>query len=262
YVVVRYCNKLSRWCKKDGSGGRRPIETKSSRPNHHPKALKRELVSEIIKQRQKNKRCAEVVHQELLRREIVVSLSSVKRTLDRCYLTKKRSPWKRPHDFTPRPGVEKQGDLVQIDTIHIMGPDNRRIYVYTLVDLYSRWAYAKVVSRISAVRSVRFVQEAQREASFSFAMIQSDHGPEFSARFTHDLNRMKTEHRHSRVRKPNDNAHVERFNRTIQEECLDRVPRKIFKFRKALENYLIYYNTERLHMGINYQTPLEVLQRS
>ena len=26
-------------------------------------------------------------------------------------------------------------------------------------------------------------------------------------------------------------------------------------------SYLPYYNNERLHMGINYQTPLEVLQR-
>jgi len=253
---------ISRWCKKDVSYGRVPIRTKSSRPKHHPKALKRDVVSEIIKQRQKNGRCAQVVHQELLRKDIKVSLSSVKRTLDRCKLTKKRSPWKRPHDFTPRPYVEKQGDLVQIDTIHIMSPDGNRIYVYTLVDLYSRWAYAKVVNKISAVRSVRFVEEAKKHASFGFVMIQSDHGPEFSTRFTHDLKRMGILHRHSRVRQSNDNAHVERFNRTLQEECLDNTPHTIFKFRKALKMYLEYYNNERLHMGINYQTPQEVLQRS
>jgi transposase InsO family protein len=252
---------ISRWCRKDPTGGWKPIPTRNSRPKHHPKALKRETVSEIIQQRQKNNRCAEVVHQELLRKGVVVSLSSVKRTLDRCYLTKKRSPWKRPHDFTPRPGVEKQGDLVQIDTIHIMANEKERIYVYTLVDLYSRWAYAKVVPKINAVRSVEFVQEAQKEAFFPFSMIQSDHGSEFSTKFTHDLMRMDVKHRHSRVRKCNDNAHVERFNRTLQEECLDKIPRKVLKFRKALKTYLTYYNTERLHMGINYQTPLEVLQR-
>jgi len=32
-------------------------------------------------------------------------------------------------------------------------------------------------------------------------------------------------------------------------------------FREALGQYMPYYNNERLHMGINYQTPLEVLQR-
>lgn len=252
---------ISRWCKKDPTGGWRKIPTQSSRPKHHPKALKRDVVRQIVNQRQKNGRCAEVVHQELLRKEIIVSLSSVKRTLDRCYLTKKRSPWKRPHDFTPRPDVEKQGDLVQIDTIHIMGPDDKRIYVYTLVDLHSRWAYAKVISKIGATQSVMFVQEAQKKASFSFTMMQSDHGSEFSTRFTHGLLRLNIKHRHSRVRRSNDNAHVERFNRTLQEECLDKIPRKVPRFRKALKDYLIYYNNERLHMGINYQTPLEVLQR-
>ena len=32
-------------------------------------------------------------------------------------------------------------------------------------------------------------------------------------------------------------------------------------FRAAISNYLPYYNTKRLHMGINYQTPYEVMQR-
>ncbi|MBU6390145.1 IS3 family transposase, partial [Patescibacteria group bacterium] len=33
-------------------------------------------------------------------------------------------------------------------------------------------------------------------------------------------------------------------------------------FKIEIPKYLKYYNTERLHMGINYQTPQEVLQRS
>ncbi|MBU6390146.1 IS3 family transposase, partial [Patescibacteria group bacterium] len=33
-------------------------------------------------------------------------------------------------------------------------------------------------------------------------------------------------------------------------------------FKIEIPKYLKYYNTERLHMGINYQTPQEVLQGS
>lgn len=91
-------------------------------------------------------------------------------------------------------------------------------------------------------------------------MTQTDHGPEFSTRFTHILARKKLAHRHSCVRQANDNAHVERFNRTIQDECLTGVPRTTTSFSKAISKYLPYYNTERMHMGIDFKTLAQMLQ--
>jgi transposase InsO family protein len=190
---------------------------------------------------------------------VAVSLSSVKRTLDRCGLRKKRSPWKRPHDATERPEALYPGALVEIDTIHFILPDGSRIYVYTLIDLFSRWAYAEVVGRISALNSVSFVRRAQTAAPFRFVMMQSDHGPEFQKMFRFRIAKLDIQHRYSRVRKSNDNAHIERFNRTVQEECLDRTTHSVVSFRKALKVYMPWYNGERTHMGINYQTPLEMV---
>jgi transposase InsO family protein len=252
---------IVRWVAKSNDYGSQDIPTESSRPKVSPRALPRGIVQAIVKERVSRRRCAEHVHRALLKQGIKVSLSSVKRTLDRCHLTKKRSPWKRPHDATIRPEVTHVGALIQIDTVHIMAPDGSKIYVYTLIDLYSRWAYAEVVERIGANLSVLFIDKARKKASFNFEMIQSDHGSEFSIWFTHALLRRGIKHRHSRVRQSNDNAHVERFNRTLQEECLDRTRHTVEDFKKALSTYLKYYNTERTHMGINYQTPLEVMQR-
>ena len=252
---------ISRWCKKDPTGGWHEIPTLSSCPKTSPNALPREIVSAIVKKRIKNRRCGQVVHQELLRDGVKVSLSSVQRTLDRCFLLKKKSPWKRSHDFTPRPEANHEGALLQCDTIHILAPDGSRIYVYTIIDLYSRFAYAEVVNKIGAQPSVLFIRKAQKYALFQFEMIQTDNGSEFSTWFTHELWRMNIKHRHGRVHKSNDQAFIERFNRTVQEECLDRTAHTISAFKKALCAYLPYYNNERLHMGINYQTPLEVLQR-
>ena len=143
--------------------------------------------------------------------------------------------------------------------MHILQPDGSRLYVYTLIDLYSRWAYAEVSEKLRAYVSADFVRRAQRRAPFLFSMIQTDHGPEFSTRFTHILSRRKLAHRHSRVRKCNDNAHIERFNRTLQEECLVGVRRTVPHFRKAIREYLPYYNGERLHMGIDFKTPAQML---
>jgi len=252
---------ISRWCAHPFATGWHEIPTKSSAPKTHPNALSKEIVSQIIAKRIGRRRCGQVIHQELMREGVRVSLPSVQRTLSRCGLLKKQSPWKRPHDATPRPAVTHAGALLEADTVHILAPDGTRIYVYTLIDLYSRWAYAEVVNRISAERSAVFVKRAQARASFRFEMVQTDHGSEFSTWFTHALWRMHIQHRHSHVRQKNDQAHVERFNRTIQEECLDHTPHTITGFRKALKAYLLYYNTQRLHMRINYQTPSQLLRR-
>ena len=265
-AVARYTgysqSTIVKWCKKDVTGGWHEIPTQSSRPKTSPNALPPNTISEIIKERVGRRRCAEHVYHALKRRGVKVSLSSVKRTLDRCHLTKKRSPWKRPHDSTPRPIALYSGALLQCDTIHIIAPDGSRIYVYTLIDLYSRWAYAEVVEKIGAQPSVIFVQKAQRNAQFAFKMIQTDNGSEFSTWCTHGWLQLGVTHRHGRVRKSNDQAHVERFNRTIQEECLDRTAHTVSSFKKALKEYLPYYNNERTHMGINYQTPSQLIPSS
>lgn len=247
---------ISKWCKKAPAGGAWVIPTKSSRPHHHPAELAPDVVAQIIAYRRTYQRCSEVIHQHLIDNGIKVSLNSVKRKLDQAGLIRKRSPWKRLHLSSVRPNVEKPGDLVMVDTIHLMLDERTRMYVYTLIDVYSRWSYAVAVDRISAQKSVEFVQAAQALASFPFRCIQSDHGSEFSQHFTE---RIKVLHRHSRVRKPNDNSYLERFNRTLQDECLRQLPVDVRLYNKYLPGYLHYYNTERLHLGLKLKTPTSML---
>lgn len=249
---------IVRWFNKSKTYGYHDIPTLSSKPKHHPKQLSNELVWKIFHQRIKNKRCAEVVHQELLNQNIKVSLSSVKRTLDRTGLLKKRSPWKRYHPHVDRPYPLKQGDLVETDTIHLMISEKKRIYVFVLIDVYSRWVYAKCYGRMNSKMMVSFVKEAERNSGFRFNMLQSDHGPEFGMWF---VTQIKKSHRYTRIGKPNDNSHVERFNRTVQEECLDKVSTNVRSINCALKKYLRYYNHERLHMGINFKTPSQLINK-
>lgn len=250
---------VCKWVKKTKIYGTLLIPTLSSKPKHHPKQLSDDLVWKIFQQRIKNKRCAEVVHQELTNQGIKTSLSSVKRTLDRTGLLKKRSKWKRYHPHVDRPYPEKAGDLVQIDTIHLMISEKERIYIFVLIDVYSRWVYAKCYGKMNGKITLNFVREAEKQASFKFQMLQSDHGPEFGKWF---VTQIQKNHRYTRIGKPNDNAHIERFNRTLQEECIDRVKTNVRSINCALKKYLQYYNHERLHMGINLKTPSQLLINS
>jgi putative transposase len=213
-------------------------------------------VKKIIELRLKTKRTSEVVHQELLNRGIVVSLNSVRRTIDRHGLMKKRSKWKRYHPHVDRPIPLKPGDLVQLDTIHRMIDDKKRLYVFVLLDVYSRWVYAWACDRMNGAMSIRFLIEAQKAAPFKFNMLQSDHGPEFGRWF---VSQARRSHRYTRIGKPNDNAHIERFNRTLQEECLDKLPNDVEVINCELKKYLRYYNHKRLHMGISLKTPIQLI---
>src|SRR3989339_2090827 len=246
------------WVRKAKILGDHPIPTQSSRPRSHPKQLKEEVVNKIVKKRRQKNRCAEVVHKELLNDGVKVSLSSVKRTLERKYLIKKRSPWKRYHPPVDRPYPLKAGDLIEIDTIHLMISEKQRIYIFVLIDVYSRWVYAKCYKRMNSHMTIAFVKEAEKNSGFKFNMLQSDHGPEFGKHF---IDRIKKDHRFTRIGKPNDNSHVERFNRTVQEECIDKVNTNVKSINCALKKYLRYYNYERIHMGINFKTPSQLITK-
>lgn len=247
---------VCKWVKKAGVYGYRPIPTLSSKPKSHPKKIPITIERAIVQKRLARNRCAEVVHQELMNDGVQVSLSTVKRTLERRQLVKKRSPWKRYRPHIERPLPAHPGALVQFDTIHRMIDEKKRLYVYVALDVCSRWAYAKAYRRMNGKTSLRFLAEAEARAPFSFGMLQSDHGPEFSNWFVSRAERM---HRYTRIGKPNDNAHIERFNRTLQEECLDVIPTDVRKMNRALKRYLPEYVGTRLHLGLGLKSPLQYL---
>lgn len=249
---------IVKWVKRAPADLRtRVIPTRSSRPQHHPSELSDDLVRTIIAYREKYRRCALVLHHLLRKDGYEVSLSSVKRTLRRNELTR-FSKWKKWHTYPPRPVPERPGILVEIDTIHD-GAHDARLYVYTLLDVCSRWAYAVPSLRINTHQSLRFVEEARETSPFVFHTLQSDHGPEFSKWFTKRIVERGMAHRHSRVRQPNDNAHLERWNRTLQEECLSRIPRSLSSWRKEIPEYVLWYNHKRPHMSLCMKTPQEKL---
>lgn len=249
---------VMKWVRYTKKHGYRAIVTRSSKPKHHPKQLSDAIVRKIVAKRFALKRSAEVIHFALKEEGVEVSLSSVKRTLARRGLIKKRSPWKRSNPHVPRPYVEKPGSLVQLDTIHRMIDEKKRLYVFVAIDVCSRWVYAKSYAHMNGRTSLRFLKEAQRRAPFHFEMLQSDHGPEFSRWF---VSRAEKRHRYTRIGKPNDNAHIERFNRTIQEECLDALANNPRIINRNLPKYLRYYNEKRHHFGLNLRTPLSVVRR-
>jgi len=65
--------------------------------------------------------------------------------------------------------------------------------------------------------------------------------------------------RHTRVRRPNDNTHIERFNRTMRDELIGSYTgRGLEEVSKSIEEYLIYYNYVRIHTTLR-MAPIQML---
>ena len=252
---------VEQWLKKNPihtTNFKLAIPTFSSRPHSHPNQLSDEVVNHILELRSERNQCAEILHHRLIKEGVGVSLSSVKRVLKRHGISR-FSKWKKWHQYPPRPLASEPGIFVEIDSMHD-GIPNDRLSAYAIIDVCSRWAYAEVAERVNTYGSISFVKNAQMNFPFSVVNIQSDHGSEFSKWFTKSLDFRGIAHRHSGVRTPTDNSHVERFIQTLQRECLNRIPKSFKSWQKEIPEFIRYYNHERPHMALSMKTPREWLE--
>lgn len=233
----------------------------------HPRCLPEDLVQLVLDIRDQLKRCAEIVwHHINTILCIRISLSSVRRILKRNNRTlKPKYHRNRQYKGIPRPKALMLGDLVETDTIHLYNPvSKQKRYIYTVIDVYTRMAYARVYKELKPVNSLNTILEAQQYFGFQFKMVQSDNGLEFSKYFSDRLETKGIKVRHTRLGRPNDNAHIERFNRTIQEECTGNYYLENESL-KSLDNkilsYIDHYNYNRIHLSLSYRTPSQMLHR-
>lgn len=242
------------------------IPTLSSRPLTSPTAVPEDIVRLVLAIRTQINRCAEIVWFHLNQDyQVKISLSSVRRILKRTGYASGRK--KRVRSDNPRrPHVTKPGELVETDTIHHVDPKTgKRLYYYTVIDLFTRMTHVSLATKLRPGLAAGAVLEAQDEWGFTISMVQSDNGPEYSRYFEQVMRTHGITTRHTRLHRPNDNAHIERFNRTIQTECTGYFWNRsvtVQSQRDKLNVYLDYYNTKRIHCSLQYRTPAQMLQSS
>lgn len=258
YGVTR--SAICKWMQRATKDHKTFIETLPSRPHFHPNQISDEVIERLIYWRERTHRCAPVIHAYLLREGYQISLASVGRILARQGLTRQRkcAPW---GSRIPRPLSDRPGALVEIDTMHVIKADYSRFYIFAVIDTYSRLGYAEYANTLRQTKSVEIIQHANTYFGFPFAMIQSDNGPEFKTGFEYQLRRADMRLRHSRIRRPNDNAHIERFIRTIQDECFGGSHPRESTVPTKLAKYIDYYNNHRLHLSLGLTTPRQFVSK-
>lgn len=167
----------------------------------------------------------------------------------------KRKKLRKPKEFesaTP-------GDLVEIDTvIRFVGTVKK--YVITAVDVSSRYTFAWNYRRLDSANAKDFFQKIEMAFPFPIRHVQTDNGSEFCKYFTNYLKEQNTIHFWNYKGQPYKNGHIEKYNRTIQEEFIDQ--HEIFLddpniFNKKMMDYLLWYNTKRPHWSLKLKSPVD-----
>lgn len=155
------------------------------------------------------------------------------------------------------------GEEVQMDATEPFGK-SRGIQI-SAVDDYSRWGGADFYMRNTSLNAAIFLTRYIQNAPFSVRAVRVDNGSEFKGVFQATCQKLGIAIIRNRVNTPEHNGKVERFHRTIDEECLWRTkgeseyPEEVMF---QLDRYLAWYNTRRRHggFGMNKTTPQEKIE--
>ena len=174
---------------------------------------------------------------------------------------KRQKILRKPKDFIP----QYPGHLVALDTVERFINGLRR-YVITFEDIHSRFGFAWATNSHASLAAKEFFALCQKvfPFSFNFLYILTDNGSEFKKHFAEELKHLHLSHWHTYPKTPKMNAHLERFNRTIQEEFIDYHVWLLLNpvdFNRKLVDYLIFYNTVRVHFAFkNKLSPVQFLR--
>lgn len=160
------------------------------------------------------------------------------------------------------PKASKPG-FIQMDSILIF-INHHRYHFMSIIDIYTKFAYVALVAHQRAVNAKVVMQQFQRLTPMPVHTVQTDNGSEFLAVFHEYLEEKKIKHVFIYPHSPRINGVVERFNRTIQEEFIDRSDELYFDlpaFEVKLQKYLSWYNTKRPHSALHYQAPLQFINQ-
>lgn len=158
--------------------------------------------------------------------------------------------------------TEYPGQLVALDTIEKFVYGVRR-YVITFEDIYTRFGFAWATASHASLAAKEFFNICQTVFPYPMTFVLTDNGSEFKKHFNEELNKLHLAHYHTYPRTPKMNAHVERFNRTIQEEYIDYHCYELIdpkRFNQGLMTWLIWYNTKRVHHAFkNQYSPVQFM---
>lgn len=266
---------LERWTASYKKHGEKGLEQKSTKPKSHPRETPIRIKERIIELRNKNKKCAFKLADDLTREGITINTRTIGKILKVNGLTRRYRTRKLKYKYIKVP--LSPGELVEIDVKYVPKLlDNRQYYQFTAIDCSSRWRYLKIYEDYSNLSAINFLKELVTVAPFRIRAVKTDNGSYFTNRYTgyqkssdplnpelHEFDllcqRLNIIHYLIDPGKPAQNGKVERSHRSDQETfyeqtAYDTIEELVYK----LKLWNMYYN-DLQHCALNNKTPNQYL---
>ncbi len=157
--------------------------------------------------------------------------------------------------YAPRPS---SFGYIEMDTL-VKFVDGMKIYLITAIDVKLKFSFAQAYTRLNSQNAKDCLKKLQLVYPFNLHTIQTDNGLEFLGDFDKYLKKRQIKHLFIYPRCPRINGVVERFNRTLREDFLNRhlhLVRRPKLFHRKLMDYLLFFNTKRPHQSLGQKSPL------
>jgi transposase InsO family protein len=239
---------LSRWWTRYAAEDLAGLQPRSRRPHASPTQLAERLERRILAlrgQRLSAARIAQVVG---------VGHGTVQRVLEAQGVNRLPQP---PRAKAKRYEKQRPGELVHIDFKYLPALRNaRHDFEFAAVDDFSREAVVWITTESTSAAATAFLEQVAAtlpypieavltDNAFAFSMRHAQHA-ERRTRFQQACTSMGIAHHLLRPYAPQSNGKVERFFRTVNDECLHVRPLFTFAARdRAVDDFVWYYNHER-----------------
>ena len=250
---------LSRWWARYQAADLPGLQPRSRRPHTSPAQITRRTEQRVLALR----------HQRLSAARISQAMGIGRGTAQRVLEAHGVNQLPRPARPTPRRYEKlRPGELVHIDFKYLPAlRDARHDFEFAAVDDFSREAVVWITTACTSVAATAFLERVAAalpypieavltDNAFAFTMRHARHA-ERHTRFQEACTSMGIAHHLLRPYAPQSNGKVERFFRTVNDECLHRRPLFTFGARsRAVDAFVWYYNHERPHFSLAGLTPV------
>jgi transposase InsO family protein len=251
---------LSRWWHRYLADDLAGLQPRSRRPHHSPTQLPAAQVRAILALRGRRKSAAHIAL------ALGWGQGTVQRVLERAGVNRwPRPPRPKPHRYEK----QRPGELVHIDIKFLPALRNARYdYEFAAVDDFSREAVVWIGLDQSSLSAAGFLERVVETLPYRVEAVLTDNAFAFTMRYAQHADRLTRfqqacatlgiRHYLLRPHAPQSNGKVERFFRTVDDECLTQ--RALFTFRartRAVDEFVRFYNHERPHLSLGGMTPIE-----
>lgn len=158
----------------------------------------------------------------------------------------------------------KRNEVWSMDFMHDNLSDGRSFRTFNVIDDFNREALA--IEADISLPSARVVRALDNiiEWRGKPEVIRCDNGPEY---VSHTLKQWAERHQiqlqYIQPGKPQQNAYIERFNRTVRHEWLNQlIFSSIDEVQVSATKWLWQYNNQRPHMALDGKTPIQKLHET